>query len=606
MQAIILAAGMGRRLGELTQDRPKCMVEVNGVTLIERMLRQLDRCHLDRIVIVVGYRARQLIDFVNTLRIETPIQYVENRVFDKTNNIYSLALAEEYLRQDDTLLLESDLIFEDDILGLLLADRRDSLALVDRYESWMDGTCLTLGADDTIERFVPGNQFRFEESSQYYKTVNVYKFSRAFSEHYYVPFLEAYTSALGNNEYYEQVLRVITLLDHSAIHASKLTGQKWYEIDDAQDLDIACSIFADTAQSRVKNLTKRYGGYWRYPGLLDYCLLVNPYFPPLRLLDELRSSMNTLVTSYPSGMDVNALLAAKDFGLDADQIVVGNGASELIKSIMSLETAQTIGLIAPSFDEYAHRIDGDVIVYVPDNEAFAYSADDVMRYFDAHPVSMLVLVNPDNPSGNYIPCTDLKRVLQWSRERQVRILIDESFIDFSEEDDASLLKRQTLEDNPQLVVIKSISKSHGIPGLRLGIAASGDALLMKAIRHDVAIWNINSLGEFYLQIVEKYRGEYNNALMQLRGERASLVSALGKIPGIEVFPTQANYLMCKLGVMKAAELAAQLLDKYDILIKDLTDKTERYRPGEYIRLAVRSAEDNEKLVAAFQEILADC
>ncbi len=180
MQAIILAAGMGKRLKELTQDNTKCMVKVNGVTLIERMLRQLERHHLSRIVIVVGYKGQKLIDFVATLGIQTPIVYVNNPVYDRTNNIYSLFLAKEYLRGGDTILLESDIIFEDSVLDELVSDPRETLALVDKYESWMDGTCVKVTDDDKIRQFIPGKKFNFKETEGCYKTVNVYKFSRHF------------------------------------------------------------------------------------------------------------------------------------------------------------------------------------------------------------------------------------------------------------------------------------------------------------------------------------------------------------------------------------------------------------------------------------------
>ena len=173
MQAIILAAGMGKRLKNLTQENTKCMVKVNGVTLIDRMLHQIERFHISRIVVVIGYEGDKLKDYIDTLDITTPIIYVENKIYDKTNNIYSLALAKEYLCEDDTLLFESDLIFEDSILENLLRDKRESLALVDKYESWMDGTCVKLADDDSIEAFVPGSKHKFEERDQYYKTVNM-------------------------------------------------------------------------------------------------------------------------------------------------------------------------------------------------------------------------------------------------------------------------------------------------------------------------------------------------------------------------------------------------------------------------------------------------
>ena len=119
MQAIILAAGMGKRLKELTQNNTKCMVKVNGETLIDRMLHQIERQHLSRIIIVVGYEGQKLVDYIGTLNIQTPIVYINNPIYDKTNNIYSLALAKEWLLAEDTLLFESDIIFEDTVLDML-------------------------------------------------------------------------------------------------------------------------------------------------------------------------------------------------------------------------------------------------------------------------------------------------------------------------------------------------------------------------------------------------------------------------------------------------------------------------------------------------------
>ena len=214
-------------------------------------------------------------------------------------------------------------------------------------------TCVKLTAQDDIEKFVPGKQFKFNEIKNYYKTVNIYKFSKHFSESHYVPFLEAYQSALGRNEYYEQVLRVISMLDNPVIKAKRLNGQLWYEIDDIQDLDIASSMFTPDEDQRVALLSDRYGGYWRYPKLIDFCYLVNPYFPPQKLVDEIKASFEKLLTQYPSGMRVNALLAAKNFGVRQENILVGNGAAELIKALMSDFTGK-LGIIRPTFEEYSH------------------------------------------------------------------------------------------------------------------------------------------------------------------------------------------------------------------------------------------------------------
>ena len=168
MQAIILAAGMGRRLGEYTKENTKCMVPVNGVRLIDRLLGQLSQLDLARVVIVVGYKGQELKDYIGHRYDDLlKIDYVDNPVYDKTNNIYSLSLAKEQLQEDDTLLIESDLIFSDRLFRMVLDDEEPNVALVAKYESWMDGTMVRIDQDRNIVNFIPKKAFRYEDADQY-------------------------------------------------------------------------------------------------------------------------------------------------------------------------------------------------------------------------------------------------------------------------------------------------------------------------------------------------------------------------------------------------------------------------------------------------------
>ena len=601
MQGIILAAGMGKRLKELTNNNTKCMVKVNGTTLIERALSQLDKLNLSRIVIVIGYEGKKLVEYVKSLEIKTKVLFVENPIFDKTNNIYSLYMAKEYMEEDDTILLESDLIFEENVLKCLIEDERDTLALVDKYESWMDGTCMKIGEDDTIEEFVSGTQFQFDEAGNYYKTVNIYKFSREFSKTHYIPFLEAYINALGNNEYYEQVLRVITMLDDPMIKAKRLNGQLWYEIDDIQDLDIASSLFA-TDDEKLSRIQSRYGGYWRYPKLLDFCYLVNPYYPPKKLVDEMKAGFETLITQYPSGMRVNSLLAAKNFGVNEKHVVIGNGAAELIKSLIESLNGK-LGVIRPSFEEYSHRHnENDIVSFVPKTSDYSYGTDDLIDFFSNNRVENIVLINPDNPSGNYINKTDILRFSEWCENERIRLILDESFVDFADEQDATLVSEQYLNQYPRMIVVKSISKSYGIPGLRLGVLATADQDLVDYIKKDVAIWNINSLGEFYMQIAEKYKKHYITSLDKLRIARKKLYDDLSEINSLEVIKSQANYFMVKVTGISSRQLTRKLLVENNILIKDLSSKMPK-NDNNYVRIAVRRGEENDMLIRAIKEVV---
>lgn len=602
MQAIILAAGMGRRLGELTEGNTKCMISVNGVTLIDRMLSQLSSLNLNRIVLVIGYQGEKLRNYIEDRYKNLPIEYVVNPIYDKTNNIYSLALAKDQLQEDDTLLLESDLIFEDSLLQKILSNEFPNLALVSKYETWNDGTVVRIDSDNNIVNFIPKKDFRFSDVNEYYKTVNIYKFSKEFAKSHYVPFLEAYCKAMGDNEYYEQVLRVITMLDKVEFKALPLDGEKWYEIDDIQDLDIAESIFAE-GSLKLDKYQKRYGGYWRFPHLLDFCYLVNPYFPTSRMKDEIKANFDILMTEYPSGMFVNSMLMAKYFVLKQDYVCVGNGAAELIKSLVE-NTNGTIGVVFPTFEEYPNRKSkSEVISYIPSNTDFSYTVPDLISFFGNKNISTLLLINPDNPSGNYIGSDELLTLIAWTKEQKIRMVVDESFADFSDSFATnSLLHNKTLETYPNLIVIKSISKSYGVPGLRLGVLASGDKEFISWMKRDVAIWNINSFAEFYLQIFSKYEDNYKKACEKFVVERARFFAKLQEIPFLRVIPSQANYFLCEVtGKYTSKSLTELLLVKYNILIKDCGSKS-AFASSDYIRIAVRDEKDNNTLVDVLKQL----
>ena len=593
---------MGKRLGEYTKSNTKCMVPVNGTPLIDRTLNQLSKLGLSRVVIVVGYEGRKLMDYLgeewNGLRIE----YVNNPIYDKTNNIYSLALAEKQLQEDDTLLIESDLIFDDGMFDLLLKNQFPNLALVAKYESWMDGTMVKIDRDYNIVNFVTKAAFDYSEVNCYYKTVNIYKFSKEFSRSKYVPFLNAYSKAVGNNEYYENVLRIISFLSKSDLKALPITNEKWYEIDDKQDLDIAEALFAEE-KDVLRKYYGRFGGFWRFPKMLDYCYLVNPYFRDSRIIDEMNANFKTLVGEYPSGMKVNTLLASKCWGVREDFIIPGNGAAELIKALME-ELPGTLGVTRPTFEEYPNRRSPESLVtFVPNNADYRYTAKDLMEFFGKNHADNLLLINPDNPSGNFIPKKDVLALAEWCEKNEIRLVVDESFVDFSHGyENNSLLEDEILESFPHMVVVKSISKSYGVPGIRLGILCSADKVLVAKMKKAVSIWNLNSFAEFFMQIYTKYEKDYRIACDRFIKERDAFGTELQKIKFLRVMPSEANYFLCEILPPKNANtLVLTMLKKYDILTRDCSDK-KGFDGKQYMRIAVRSHEDNAMLIKAFREL----
>lgn len=602
MQSIILAAGLGSRLGELTKECTKCMVKINGITLIERMLRQLDRYGMDRIIIVTGYKGDILKDYVQNLRINTPVVFVDNSDYRHTNNIYSLWLTREFLEEMDSLVLESDMIFEDRVIEKMLAIDNGCGTFVARPRPWMDGSIVKLDKDNNIVYFVDDEEVKRIDPSYYHKIVSIYKFKKRYVSEKYMTYLNEYVKKNKDNNLYESLLKVIDLDVEKKIPAEILDEEQWYEINDIQDMDIAESMFAD-GNEKVRKYLQRYGGYWRYPAMRDFCYLVNPYFPNERFMNEMKSNFDVLVREYPSGMAVNSLLAGHFFGVRTENICVGNGTAELIKSLME-NISGNIGMVYPTFEEYPHRKkDVEVIPYYVVDKDFDYSVDDIMSYYEGKDISAIVLVNPDNPSGHFISKKDILRLEDWCRSKGRKLIVDESFIDFVEDDEwHTLLDMEVLLNHPSLIVLKSISKSFGVAGLRLGVIATADTDLIAFMKKDVAIWNVNSFAEYYLQIIEKYRDDYYEAMEKFKEVRKRYLDKLSKIKGFKVYPSQANYVMCHIeNSVTSTELADILLNRYNVLIKNLASK-EGLNKGNYVRLSVKSDEENDYIVNALMEI----
>lgn len=363
-----------------------------------------------------------------------------------------------------------------------------------------------------------------------------------------------------------------------------------------------CNVNED--QKILKRYYDRYGGFWVYPNLLDYCYLVNPYFTRSKIIDEMESNFRILVSEYPAGMDENSRLASECWNVKQEYIIPGNGAAELIKALME-NLEGTIGVVRPTFEEYPNRVsDERVVTFVSQNEAFRYGADDLIEFFGAHPVDNLLLINPDNPTGNFIPKEGLIKLAEWTKLNDIRFVVDESFVDFSVGyENNTCLHDGLLEEYPQMCVMKSISKSYGVPGLRLGILCSADVNLISKMKKQVSIWNINSFAEFFMQIYPKYKDDYKMACDKFIQTREDFEKELKEIPFIKVMPSQANYFFLEvLPPYKPKELCAILLKDFNILASACLAK-KGIEKDKFMRIAIRNHSDNKEFVKAMKSLI---
>ena len=251
MKAVILAAGQGTRLRPLTNRAPKCLVRLHGKPIMQRQLESLDKAGIKECVIVLGYRGDQVeYQFGPRFR-NVEITYVNNERYEETNNIYSLWMARALL-DDDIMLLESDLVFEDDLLDDLTQRTYPDIAVVDWFKPTMDGTVIL--AENGLARSMVLKAQQPEDFDYTYalKTVNIYSLSRDTMSRRFLPALDGYVDAGHTNSFYEAALAELVSQGKLEL-AVHLTGdRKWTEIDTVEDLREAETLFPATpfAKSR--------------------------------------------------------------------------------------------------------------------------------------------------------------------------------------------------------------------------------------------------------------------------------------------------------------------------------------------------------------------
>jgi len=612
-RAVILAAGKGTRLQPLTSNVPKCLVKIGGVPLLERALQSLASQGVTEAIIVIGYRGDVIRDRIGSQFANVAIHYVDAPDFDTTNNIHSLWDARDYL-DEDILLLEADVAFDTTVITALLAHPGSSAAVAPSQRS-LSGTVVHQNEHNQIIRFTLGSEQGpdFDFSSAL-KTVNIYLLRGQFLRESVVPSLCRAIEAGHVNRYYETVLQeCIAKGDITNFIAVDVSARRWYEIDDHRDLDAAEFLFQDR-DAQYHRIQQLHGSYWRY-GFTDHSYLYNMHFPPLTMLEVFRDDLREVITNYPVGQNEIARLTANWTGANPDNLAIANGAAELIK-ILGNQFMQRMTIPTPSFNEYESVIPAAGLNRFPltpgtfelDIDAFAESA--IQWCSDT-----AIVVTPNNPTALSVSRENIIRLASRLEPHNCRLIVDESFIEFARPASPTRPNNTTsvipagsiedaIEDYPNLVVIKSLSKIFGIAGLRIGYLLSADRDLIQAVRAALPIWNINGLAEEFLRIVGRYRAEFDASCDLTRSAAAQLYEDLRALPGIDPIEPDANFILAKLTnpLASALEVARHLYIEHNILIKECTSKS-MPEATRYLRIASRTPDENRILVAALANVL---
>lgn len=590
MRAIILAAGLGRRMMPLTQRVHKTLLTIAGEPIIDRLISGLEDTGIRRITLVTGYRADELEGHVLERFSHLDFSFVRNDAYESTNNIHSLALAFEQMEfTEPIILLESDLIYEPAVLRRLIASGYDNVAVVDRFRLGLDGTVVALSESNVITHVIPGSlqgpNFDFSDK---YKTLNIYKFSAEFCRTTFSRLLQYYSRIIDNNCYYELILGVLIYMQQAQIHAEALDGELWAEVDDPNDLRKAAFVFAP--DERRQQLESSWGGYWNTP-VTDFAFIRNMHFPPDSMVSQMKSYLPELMASYSSTQAVLNEKLSNFVRCDPRRVHFLNGTSQFFPTLRSMFSANRVLLPEPTFGEYT-RMFPSAGTY-PDGGEFR--AADVLGRSDAS--DLIVVVTPNNPTGTTAKTSEVQSLISSAGDKMV--LVDESFIDFSGE--SSLIPWLEEQSHENVVILKSLSKALGVPGLRVGYVYTANQSWSDRIQRDIPVWNVNSVAENFVELLLKYPSELEYSFKQTRTDRDAFAGQLQALEVVEmVYPSGGNFLLTRLavGAKEASALADSLLVNDNIFVKDASSK---FADGNtYWRVAVRTHGENGHFCAALR------
>jgi histidinol-phosphate/aromatic aminotransferase/cobyric acid decarboxylase-like protein/GTP:adenosylcobinamide-phosphate guanylyltransferase len=591
MKAVILAAGYGNRMKPLTYDTHKTLLKIGDTPIINRIIDSLIQCEIKDLVIVTGYLHEKLMAHINETYPDLTIEYVHNEIYASTNNIYSMSLMLENVDiTSDMLLIESDLVFKPELLESIINNPNKNVALVDHYRQGMDGTVVTV-QDGRISSVIPthmqGTDFEYSDK---FKTLNIYKFSAEFVNSSFKKILTYYARTIDDNCYYELMLGILIYMQKEAIYAEIVNNDIWAEVDDPNDLCTADFIFHKSSQRKF--LEYSFGGFWN-TGITDFCFIRNMYFPTASLISDIRNGITKLIHNYGSRQDILNKKLSYYLLCDVERIQLLNGAAQVYPVLKRFLEGKKALMANPGFGEYS-RVFPECATY---KDHVGIDTSEVIE--KTKDSDVVVFVNPNNPTGSVVSTQFIYDLAADNPDKF--FVIDESFIEFSKQPSIMGLLEENMLTN--CLIIKSLSKSLGIPGIRLGYIYSGNKEFMQFMSDETPIWNINSLAEYYIEMLLKYRPAIAKSIENTNRDRDAFIEGLRET-GVfsDVYDSEANFILAKLNKgLVASDIIDELLEKYSIFAKDISSKFDD--DSDYLRLAVRLPQENEHFIECIKSII---
>lgn len=611
MRAVILAAGKGIRLFPYTASKPKCLLEINGVPILERTIQQLRAQGIKDIAVVIGYLAEKVESKLEDLQSRFPditLHPIVNALYYRTGTIYSLWLVREWAREG-FVLVEGDVICDHGILEDLVRSP-DSSALVIDFRSPVGEEEMKVEVEG--EKLVAISK-GLDPAKCQGEYIGMAKFSREGSRMFLTE-VERMIEQGQVGGFYEAALE--RTLDRLSISLYATGTRRWTEIDYIDEYQRAREIFLDELTARPLQYDPSiFEGTTHSPSvsllsggveaahLLEFCHPTNPYFPPEEMVNELLFQLPRIMRQYPSENHRLSSLVAHRLEVDPDEVVVGNGASELI-SIICHNLTERLLVPIPTFSEYTEAPEAAGKQVIPlqleENRGFSLDPDELLAAVRRSKADSVVLINPHNPTGHFIEPEDLKALLTELRDLRM-VILDESFVEFAGISQVPTLVHNRV-DYANLVFVRSLGKEFGVPGLRLGCLVTTDTDIASKLRRALPAWNVNGLAELFLELLPKYQEAYEQGRVKSIEATQALFEGVSSLQGIKTYSTRANFVLARLvNGMISTTLRNILLRRHLIYIRDCANKLGLGH--RFVRIASRTTEENVQFVRLLQSVL---
>ena len=592
LQAVILAAGFARRMQPLSDNCHKGLLTIGGSTILGRIMDNLEHIGIQRVTVVTGYRADDVEKFLRHSYPNVDLRLVHNPRYRETNNVVSLSLAFDRLTFDaDVVQIECDLLFDSTVLERLVNHPGKNVALVDRYRTGMDGTVVEIHDGFVTHVYTSDTQGIDFSYTDKFKTLKIYRFDRDFCRTTLRPMLHTYANDIDPSCFYELVLGMLTSINAHRISADVVTGERWAEVDDPND--IAITPFQFESERRTAILDGASRGHWNYD-MIDFSVMRNTYFPTGVMLATMRNALPDLLANQPSDQGILNEKLSYVLRCDQERLQVLQGASQAFTILGRAFKGASVLMPAATFSE-CETFFPDAVRYcdVPEVDWGELSRQ-------APNYDVVVIVNPNTSTGATLSSDDILTLARMTPG--TLFWVDESFLAFSGQ--PSLVKLLEGEPIDNVLVLVSMNSALGVPGLHLGYVYSSNLAMIESIGQELPMWNLTSPAEFLIELLAKFGPDYAKSLAFTIQDRESLRDALTALPIVtKVPPSGGNFLLVQLnGTDKqlAAQIRHVLLARHRIEVKDVSSQFAQSAPR--LRIAVRSRADNEQLINALLEL----